>query len=172
MSLPEDIKDKLYKSLYLYDEEYYYDNYIRKAYDDDNVLIKKGVKLYNIITSFNLKNRKFYKDIDDKINKKNDYKNIELLQSNKNPYKINILRYKLDNFDYGCDKYDKLNLEETEEIYKYDNDKGRYIKYSTLSGGNRYNYNLTYNDLKCKTYNTIEDVVKNIKELEKLRNLK
>lgn len=117
MSYPDDItKEKLLKALDLYDEDNY--EFERRAYNDDNILIKKSVKLNDVLVSFNLKNKEFYKDY-----VKNNIREINKLKEGKKQYTLFTIKYYLNNYDYGNDKYNRLVLEELEEKYKYDIDK-------------------------------------------------
>jgi hypothetical protein len=166
MTIPENIMNKLKKVLEVYDEDKYYENYKRKAYIDDNVLIKNGVNVKTVIDVFQLEKKEIYKKYLSEVEKKNNYNNIKKLKERKEQYKIFTLKYNLNNYDYGCDKYDRLQIQEVEETYRYDNNKERYKQHSYTVGGSMINYNMTYMDLIDNTYKTIKDVVTRIKKLE------
>lgn len=167
MSYPdEETKQKLINALDLYNEDKY--EFERRAYNDDNVLIKKSVKLNDVLASFDLINKKFYKDYVKIINVKNNITEINKLKEKNKQYTLFTIKYYLNNYDYGNDKYNRLDLEELEETYKYDVEKKKYKRQSYLSGGNLKHYNLTYNDLIDDTYKTIESVVNKIKALESI----
>lgn len=117
MAFPdEETKVKLINALDLYNEDNY--EFERRAYNDDNILIKKSVKLNDVLVSFNLKNKEFYKDY-----VKNNIREINKLKEGKKQYTLFTIKYYLNNYDYGNDKYNRLVLEELEEKYKYDIDK-------------------------------------------------
>lgn len=168
MTIPADVKRTLVNALKIYDEENYSNNYKRKAYIDDNVLIKKGVDIKSVINAFQLEKKKKYTKLLSQVNAKNNLKKIEGLKENKEQYKLFTLNYILNNYDYGYDKYNRLRIEEIEITYKYDVQKENYKKYSYTTGGALSNYNMTYIDLIDDTYNTIEKVVKKIKQLEEI----
>jgi len=165
----EIILKRLSKNLEIYDENKYYDNYVRKAYNDDNVLIKNGVDLVDVIIAFQLEKKEIYKKLKLETLRKNNYDEINELVSQNRPYKIFNVKYELKNYDYGCDKYNQLYLQQMEETYKYYTKTGEYKIASTKTGGRDLKkYNLTYMDLIDKdTYATIKKVVKKIKLLEK-----
>ena len=136
MSFPDDItKVKLLNALDLYDENKSYDNFARKAFNDDNVLIKRGVKIKDVLIAFDLINKKFYNDLILEIKNKNNYENIEKLKKIQKPYVIFTIKYYLNNYDYGCDKYNRLYIEELEETHIYNKDNGKYKYSSFLSSG-------------------------------------
>lgn len=181
MSISESTKSKLIETLEVYDEDKYYDNYKRKAYIDDNVLIKNGVRIKTIIDVFQLEKKELYKKLLSEVEVKNKIKNKinEELNKNKEQYKIFTLKYYLDNYDYGCGKYNRLHIQEIEETYIYDDkiegtdifgneikDKDKYRRFSRTMSESFINYNMTYNDLIDDTYKTIKDVVNRIKQLE------
>jgi len=163
------ILKRLSKNLEIYDENKYYDNYIRKAYNNDNVLIKDGVELADVIIAFQLEKKELYKKLKSEASMKNDYDMINELVSQNRPYKIFNVKYELNNYDYGCDKYNELYLQQMEETYKYYTKTGEYKIASTKTGGRDLKkYNLTYTDLiDNDTYTTIKKVVNKIKLLEK-----
>lgn len=159
MSIPK-------KALQIYDEDNYIKNYKRKAYIDDNVLLKSGVNIYDVIIAFQLENKKFYKDFSSEVYDKNNFTNIKSLQDKKAEYKILTLNTVLNNYDFGYDKYNRLQVQEAQITFKYDHDKGHYKKYSYMTGGKLIGFNITYIDLIDDTYRTVKDVVKKIKQLE------
>lgn len=166
MSIPEDIKDKLYNALEIYNNEEY--KYIRKAFDDDNVLIMRGVNINDIIIAFDLYKKDFYIKNLKIVNEKNNKEEIKNNKSNNLPYIIYTLKYYISEFDHtGNSKYNKLYLQELKETYKYDNKIKKYIMSSYKFGGKKFYYELKYIDLLDNTYNTIELVVKKILQLEK-----
>ena len=101
----EDILKRLSETLEIYDEDKYFHNFERKAYNDDNVLIKHGVHVKDIITAFQLEKKDFYKKMKSKTHGMNKYDTIKDLVNEKKPYKIFKAEYQLKNYDFGCDKY-------------------------------------------------------------------
>lgn len=162
--IPYEIRRLLFNSLDIYNEDKF--EYKRKAYNDDNVLILKGVSLSDIIIKFNLYNKDFYKNMLNIINNKNNKEEITNLKNNKKIYKIHNLKYYLSEYDFGSEKYNRLYLSEVIEKYKYDNNIKDYKLDSIITGGTLYEYNLKYNDLIDEKYNIIPKVVKTIINLE------
>lgn len=165
----KDTLKRLSNTLEFYDDDKYYDNYKRKAYNDDNVLIKKGVLVEDIITAFQLEKKELFTKLKSETLMKNNYVTIKDLVAEKAPYKIFKVEYKLKNYDFGCNKYDELCIQQIQETHKYDakNDKYKMSSYTT-GGRDLKKHNLTYNDLVDGTYNSIKKVVKKIQQLEKI----
>lgn len=128
MSIPDNLKNKLYKALELYNEDKAYENFIRKAYDDDGILIRRDVKLNDIIVAFNLKNKDFYKKYIRECNSKNNQSIINDKINKKQIYNKYTLKYYIGNYDYGSDKYNKLYIEELNENNINDNNNDEYIR--------------------------------------------
>lgn len=171
MTIPKKYKKTLINALEIYDENQYYYNYKRKAYNDDSVLIEDGVDVNNVIAAFQLKKNFLYKNFLTKVKRKNDKKKIEELIKNNNNYTIFKLEINLNNYDYGNHKYDRLNIQEIEYRYEYDNKKNLYDIFPNY-GGYKIDYNMTYMDLIDDTYKTIKDVVNRIKKLEENKTKK
>ena len=169
MPTHEDTLKRLSNDLEIYDEEYY-DNFVRKAYNDDNVLIEKGVNVEDVISAFQLEKKEIYQELKSEIERNNNHNVIKNLIEEKRPYKILKVKYLLKNYDF-CSRYNELCLQIIEETYKY-NTTTREYKFSSYSTGGRNlkKYNLTYINLIDDTYNSIKKVVKKIKQLEKKNN--
>jgi len=168
MSIPINIKSKLINALKIYDDDKYSESYKRKAYNDDNVLFEERVLIKDLIIAFQLYNKKKYEEFFSEVNGKNNFETIEKLKANKHNFKQFTLDYVLNNYDYGYEKYNRLQIQEIEVTYKYDVENEQYKKYSYMMGGKLINYNMTYMDLldDTDTYNTIKKVVNKIKQLE------
>jgi hypothetical protein len=169
----EDILKRLSETLEIYDEDRYFYNFERKAYNDDNVLIKNGVYVKDIITAFQLEKKDFYKKLKSKTHGMNKYDMIKDLVNEKKPYKIFKTEYQLKNYDFGYDKYHELCIQQMQETHKYDAKINKYKMTSYTTGGRDLKkHNLTYNDLVDSTYNSIKKVVKKIQQLEKTYAIK
>ena len=167
MPTHEDTLKRLSNDLEIYDEDKYYDNFVRKAYNDDNVLIEEGVNVEDVITAFQLEKKEIYQELKSEIERNNDYNAIKKLIEEQRPYKILKVKYLLKNYDF-CSRYNELCLQKMEETYKYNTTSGEYKFFSYTTGGrNLKKYNLTYIDLIDDTYNSIKKVVNKIKKLEK-----
>ena len=131
-------------------------------------MIKDGVLVEDVITAFQLEKNDFYKKIKSKTLRNNDYDAIKTLVNENKPYKIFKAEYQLKNYDFGCDKYNELCIQQLEETHKYDATTNKYKTSSYRTGGTKLKkYKLTYNDLIDDTYNSIKKVVKKIQQLEK-----
>jgi len=165
MSRRRNILRKLSTDLEFYDNDKYYDNFDRTAYNDDNVLIETGVPLDAVIKDFNLEDKGFYKLYKEETLSKNPNNDtINSLKEQQENYYLYKVEYQLTNYDFGCNKYNSLYMHQVRENYKF-NTKTNEYKTSVTTGGKK--YKITYTDLINANYTTVKKVVKGIQRLEK-----
>lgn len=116
--LPDNIKHKLKKALKVYDINY---QYIRKAFDTDNILINDCVPLEKISQVFDLQNNIKYLEMVNEAERKNI--NLQKPDKNFGDYEKYVVKFYLDPYErhYGVNDitYNTLYLLEKLIKFKY-----------------------------------------------------